>query len=259
MESSKRKSSLEEHMQEDQAFQLDRRGVAEQVEQCILDLVNTGRLHPGDRLPSERRLAEMLGVSRGTVRHALKNLEKTDVLVIRPGSGAFVASGEDEAKVDALMASVARGRNTLREVMEVRSLLEPHIAEMAASKAEPADVAGLVRILQSQKRALEAGRTGRHEDSAFHAALVRLANNAVLTELVEGITHILEESRSPHLQSAMRKNASVKYHEMIVEAISKGDPEAARKAMINHMDHLMTLLFPATHTDMPPVASVKPS
>ncbi len=244
-----KQSSCEDCLSGDNSFQLDRRGVAEQVEQCLMELVNTGRLGPGDRLPSERRLADMLGVSRGTVRHALKQLETTGVLSIRPGSGAFVANSDDEAKVDALVASVARGRSTLREIFEVRSMLEPQIAALAASKAGPDDVAGLERILLLQRKALDNGRTGRQEDAMFHAALVRLADNSVLTELVEGITHILKESRSPHLQTALRKAASVKDHQEIVEAISHGHPEAAQKAMAAHMAHLMALLFPTTNTD----------
>lgn len=215
-----------------------RRPVTEQITARLTALLDSGELAAGDRLPPERRLAEAFGVSRGTVREAIKALTEAGVLESRGGSGTYVISGRRDELLSVLLDSLDRSRRRLAEVMDVRLILEPRIAELAARRATPADVAQLRMLLICQRREIVAGGMGREADSAFHAALARIAGNSVLLDLVEGIADILSESRADYLHSEEHRMASLVAHERILEAVARGDGISADQAMRDHLHRM---------------------
>ncbi|WP_029897751.1 FadR/GntR family transcriptional regulator [Desulfohalovibrio reitneri] len=222
-----------------------RRGsVSGEVAERIRAMLAENNHAPGDRLPTERRMAEAFGVSRNSVREAIRVLADQGVLVSKAGSGTYVADvGEDEL-ARALTGVLSAERKRLRDIFQVRLLLEPQIAALAAANRTGDDVAELRRILDAQRRAVEARADGSAEDETLHARLAAMTGNPVLEKLTESLAEILDESRSEGLQPLERRAASVEAHERIVAAIEQGDAPAAEAAMREHLESIQGLLFP---------------
>lgn len=202
----------------------------------ILQLMGDGNLTAGSRLPSERELATSLGVSRPSVREAMRQLELMGVIESRQGSGAFVKEVSDEDLVQPL-ALLLRGRkHLLQDILETRRVIEPHIARLAATKASPADVAELQELVERQQVKVDAGKLAIEEDTRFHHSLARASGNRVLLLLVESCMDLLLESRKRNLQSAERAQRSAEGHADLLRAIKGRDPEGAFGAMMRHLD-----------------------
>lgn len=136
------------------------------------------------------------------------------------------------------------GSRTLAEILQVRLLLEPPMAEMAARRAGPADLAELRMLLLCQRRDIAAGGTGRDADSAFHACLARVAGNALLLGLVEGLAGRLAQTREAYLRrNETNRMASLVAHEAVLAAVEQGDARAARRAMRAHLAHMEPLFL----------------
>src|SRR5512135_1824153 len=147
--------------------------VAEEVADRIRVLMLDGTFPPGEPLPSERHLAERFGVSRGSIRDALRTLETIGLVETRHGQGTF----PHELSVDRLvapLASVMAYRSDLQdELLDVRRMFEPAVARVAALRATDEDLADLQRILDAQRQKLKTGQSAIKEDTAFHAILAR--------------------------------------------------------------------------------------
>jgi GntR family transcriptional regulator, transcriptional repressor for pyruvate dehydrogenase complex len=210
--------------------------VWEDIVTQILQLMSDGNLTGGSRLPSERELASQLGVSRPSVREAMRQLELMGVIESRQGSGAFVKAVSDEDLVQPL-ALLLRGRkHLLRDILETRKVIEPHLARLAAEKASAADVADLEGLIQQQQTKVGGGRLAIEEDTAFHHMLAQASGNRVLLLLVESCMDLLRESRKLNLQSPERARRSVEGHADLLRAIKRHDPDGAFSAMVRHLD-----------------------
>jgi GntR family transcriptional regulator, transcriptional repressor for pyruvate dehydrogenase complex len=210
--------------------------VWEDIVTQILQLMGDGNLTAGSRLPSERELAGRLGVSRPSVREALRQLELMRVIESRRGSGAFVKEVSDEDLVQPL-ALLLRGRkHLLDDVLETRRVIEPHIARLAAEKASPSEVTLLDDLVQRQRAKVHAGRMAIEEDTSFHHGLARASGNRVLLLLVESCMDLLRESRKLNLQSPERARRSVEGHAALLQAIRTRDADGAFAAMNRHLD-----------------------
>ena len=210
--------------------------VWEDIVTQILQLMSEGNLTAGSRLPSERELASQLGVSRPSVREAMRQLELMGVIESRHGSGAFVKEVSDEDLVQPL-ALLLRGRkHLLRDILETRKVIEPHLARLAAEKASAADVDELEKLVQRQRTKVGAGRLAIEEDTSFHHRLAYASGNRVLLLLVESCMDLLRESRKRNLQSPERARRSVEGHADLLLAIKRRDPDGAFEAMVRHLD-----------------------
>jgi len=202
----------------------------------ILQLMSDGNLTAGSRLPSERELASQLGVSRPSVREAMRQLELMGVIESRQGSGAFVKEVSDEDLVQPL-ALLLRGRkHLLRDILETRKVIEPHLARLAAEKASTTDLEALDELVRQQQVKVRAGRMAIEEDTSFHHRLARASGNRVLLLLVESCMDLLRESRKRNLQSPERARRSVEGHADLLLAIKRRDPDGAFEAMVRHLD-----------------------
>jgi len=198
--------------------------VAEQVE----GLITSGEWPVGTRIPPENTLVGRLGVSRNTVREALRSLVHTGMLEARPGDGTYVrAPSELEAP---LMRRARRAR--LEDAVEVRSLLEQQAARLAALRRNNADVRRLRKLLEKQRRASEDGdRVAYAEaDAALHRTVVACTGNAFLTEIYEHLGGALKLSVRPELWDQMLAEEEVRHHAALVEAIAGGNAVAAERA-----------------------------
>ena len=206
----------------------------------IRKLIRQLALKTGDRLPSERQLAERFGLSRGTVREALQFLAALSLVDIRHGGGCFLRAASDAA--GGLRAGwvgwVTLHRGRVLETLEVRLGCEMFAARLAARRAGPTELLKLVEALRLMKAAGETRDvpTFVQSDVAFHAALLQAAGNKTLEELVGALGRELIPERAAIADISGRIPRSILEHCAIYEAIQKGDPQAAALAMQQHLE-----------------------
>ena len=209
--------------------------IYEHIVDQIHALIREGRWAPGDQIPPERELAERFRVSRTSVREALRALEMQGIIESRQGGGTFVRSADTEALVPPLVAAILRGQREMTEVLEVRELIEPGVARLAAQRATPEVVLELEQILERQREAIDNNRPFVDEDTAFHYTLARAADNHILLRLHNVILDVLRESRQTYLHVPDRPQMSLRGHEAILAAVRANDGDAAQLASLAHI------------------------
>jgi GntR family transcriptional repressor for pyruvate dehydrogenase complex len=219
--------------------------IYEEVVSQIHDLIREGRLKAGDQLPAERELAETFKVSRTSVREALRALETQGLVVSRTGMGTFVADLPIESLVAPLATLLLEEKSALADIFEMRKLIEPHIASLAAERARPRDIERMKKILDKQKDEIDRGATGVEQDAAFHFTIARSTQNQALQKLVSGLMELLSHSREESLQTPGRRLASLESHLSILFAIEGHDKERARHAMLHHIEQVEQSVFGA--------------
>ena len=212
--------------------------IYEEVFSQIQELIKEKRLKARDQLPSERELAETFKVSRTSVREALRALESQGLIVSRTGMGSFVVELPVESLVGPLALLLIDEKKALADVFEMRKLIEPHIAALAAQRATRNDVAQLKRIVAKQIEAVSRGTTGVEADAEFHFTIGRATRNQALQKLVSGLMELLSRSREDSLQTEVRRHRSVDAHRRIIAAIERHDKNKARGEMLRHIEQV---------------------
>jgi len=208
----------------------------ERVVEQLSDLIESGRLKPGDQLPSERDLVRQLGVSRTTVREAVQFLNALGVLEIRHGSGTFVAEVADLKQEWRRWTS--RHLERVHELLEVRKGVEAFAAELAALRRTQADLDAMAEAL----RQLESAKVTAlvTADERFHRALYDASGNQALVELTDAIATKLVRERAAVWSVPSRPERSRAEHRAIYRAIEAQEPDAARDAVVNHLASVET-------------------
>jgi GntR family transcriptional repressor for pyruvate dehydrogenase complex len=215
---------------------LVRRTYAADVIRTIKDMILDGRLRPGQRLPPERAVSEALGVSRPTVREAIRSLQAMNILESRHGSGTYVASLSVEELLGPLQFVLALAEGGLAHLFEVRLLLEPGAAALAAERAGTHDVAALREcIARAQVEDAVSAETLLELDTELHERIVRAAGNPLLEHLLAAISALGRQSRAYTARLPGVLDRTIAEHEAIVDAIAAGDAAAARAAMEAHI------------------------
>jgi len=223
--------------------------IYEEVVGQLHQLIEEGKLKAGDRLPSERELAETFRVSRSSVREAIKTLEREGWVVARPGSGTFIAAVDVESLVAPLASLLSRGKDALLDLFEMRCLIEPGIAALAAERATPADILRLKKICTEQEQQITRGASAVESDAAFHFIIGQATHNSALQRLVSTIVDLLKPAREKSLQTPGRAHKSLASHRQILVAIERHDPEQARQAMQQHIQAVeQNVLAPTAQT-----------
>jgi len=184
-------------------------------------------------------LAEQLKVSRSSVREAIRTLELQGLAVSKQGSGTFINTQSLNAVATLMTSSLGEGLEAdeaqLHDIFEVRHLLEPQLAALAAQRATPEDVERLSSILVEQQRQIMEGETGVDADTEFHFALATATHNAALVKVVSAVEDVLRQSRDQTLQQPGRSQRSLDSHREILEMVREGDHQGARSAMEHHL------------------------
>jgi GntR family transcriptional repressor for pyruvate dehydrogenase complex len=229
--------------------------IHEEVVSQIHELIKEGRFKAGDQLPSERELAETFKVSRTSVREALRALETQGLIISRTGTGNFVADLPIESVVAPLAKLLIEEKNALADVFELRKLIEPQIAALAAERATPREIERMKRLVNKQREQVEHGTTGVDADTELHFAIGQATQNQAIKKLVSGLLEILSHSREESLQTEDRRKASIMSHRAIVAAIEKHDQTKACEAMREHIEQVeQRVLLPKSRS-----APVKPT
>jgi GntR family transcriptional repressor for pyruvate dehydrogenase complex len=203
----------------------------------IRQLISSGRLTPGTRLPSERVLSERFAVGRGHIREALKKLEFYGILKTLPQKGTIVASLGVKALEGLISNLLDTETKDFESLMEIRALLEIHGARLAAQRSNEKDIEEIYQAFDDFRKQVEAGKSGLEEDHLFHLKIAEVSKNAVLRSLIGLITpDIIAMSRMHRNQEQERFQTTLKEHEQIVEGIRARDPDRAAAAMNAHME-----------------------
>ncbi len=222
---------------------VSRKSIYEDIVLQIRGMIDRGELVRGDRLPPERRLAELFSVSRNTVREAIRALSEQGMVESRQGAGTFVSDSEPEDFAVSLAGAIMRMQPELRDIFEVRKLIEPEIAAMAARNASPDLITRMEAVITEQARQVKAGETGRAYDQKLHGLLAEASGNQVLRAMVAALHDDFSDSRAEGLQSPKRQKASLAAHRRIVEAVKGGHVMQAERAMRMHLDEVEAIVF----------------
>jgi GntR family transcriptional repressor for pyruvate dehydrogenase complex len=211
--------------------------------------IESGVYPVGGRLPSERELAEELGVSRPVVREAIIVLESRGLVQTRHGAGVFV-----QTDAEAATSAIADSDSGPFELIEARRLLEGEIAALAADLVTDGQIAELQRLIDRMgDKGLDTA-TREKADRAFHIALVRVTENDVLVGIVEKLWDMRYESAlCEYFFRRARESGSeppVDEHQKVLDALKSHDPDAARSAMREHLARVTQNLLIATEEDV---------
>lgn len=214
----------------------------DRVSQVIVDqiklLIRDGRLQPGDRLPSERELCQRFGVSRVTVREALRVLEAGGLLAIRVGAhgGAFLTSPSTERLSEGLADLISFSRLTAANVTEARIIVELGILPLAVERATDDDIGALFVMVDEAERALDGGTYTVEMSAAFHIRVAECTHNPAIAMLVQSFHGPLLMSLAESHQSAPMGRRGTDEHRKLAQAIKDRDLAAARKIATTHLD-----------------------
>lgn len=221
---------------------IGRQSMYEEIVLQVRGMIDRGDLGVGDKLPPERKLAALFGVSRNTVREAIKALSEQGVIESRQGAGNFVREAQ-EGETAPLNPFVLAGDASLRDIFEVRKLVEPEIAALAARNGYSEIVTRLEAALVEQEEAVRAGNLSGDHDQRFHRLLAEASGNNVFHAIVESLHDKFTKSRSPGIQSRQRQEASLAAHRQIVEAVRAGHVMLAEKCMREHLEEIEAIVF----------------
>jgi GntR family transcriptional regulator, transcriptional repressor for pyruvate dehydrogenase complex len=213
--------------------------VAAQIQRLIGD----GRLKPGDKLPPERELAEIFGVSRSSVRDAIRVLEMQGLVEPRHGDGTLVRKIPIDRLVQPFAHALSASKDFAADLFDMRKMLEPPLARAAAFRATDDDVKGLDEIVEHQARRVAAGQITIEDDTAFHYRIATAAKNQVVLRTMDILMDLLSDSRVRSLQAPGRAEKSLEGHRRILDAIRRRDPEAAAVRMRRHIEEIEGTLF----------------
>ncbi len=226
----------------------ERKYLYENVVERIEDMIAHGEIRAGEKLPPERTLAESCRVSRNCVRQAIQALSHKGILESRQGDGTYVCEPDSTILADTLAAAILAHRDILHEVMELRLVIEPQIASLAARRINPEQLTRLKVIACDQQRKLLAGEEDEHLDAAFHEELCKSAGNRLIHGVYLTLDSALKESRSKFLQTRHRRQASVEGHLKIIDALEKKNSQEAFIAMKDHLLEVEKMVFRAKDT-----------
>ena len=211
---------------------------SQQIVDQIVALLRSGRLEAGDRLPSERQLAEAFGVSRVTVRDAIRVLQARGLMEVKVGvsGGAFVTAPSADVLGERLTDVLTMSTITPDEVAETRLVMELGILDLALERVTADDLAGLGVICEQAEEAQAAGRYDRGLANDFHARLAAASHNWAVTQMAESFRGPLRMAalrlREPEDDAHQR---TVEDHRALLEALRAGDRSEARAVMVRHL------------------------
>jgi GntR family transcriptional repressor for pyruvate dehydrogenase complex len=216
------------------------RRIYEEIVEQIRLLVAEGHVKAGDRLPSERDLAERLQVSRASVREALSALEMMGLLEIRSGEGTYIKQVNIDSVVAPLAWVLSMEKDIVLELLEVRKILESQAVALAAERADAEELAEMRDALEEMKSDLNTNRLGDQSDHSFHYAIARGTKNKILIRLMNAISDTMQQtlqaSRIKLYESAGIPERLYDEHEKIYQAVEAKSPKEARRLMLNHLE-----------------------
>ena len=218
---------------------IKREPLATEIARRLVDYLLSGGVEPGERMPSERQLAQAFGVGRSAMREALKALTLLGLVEVRHGDGTYLKKADSALLPQVIEWGLLLGEQRTMDLVEARQKIEAIIAGLAAERRDEADVDALRRQLErmGQGVGLDADPAGFVEaDVAFHLRLAEAAGNSALRDVLSGIQALLRAWIRRVIVAGENRDVSYREHVPIFDAVRRGDPAAAEAAMAAHMD-----------------------
>jgi len=230
--------------------------ISEEIIEQFKALLSSGELKPGDELPSERELAESIGVSRPPLREALNALQAMGFIEIRPRSKILVKSLTQKPVEDPLSLLIADDQDKFFELLDIRRAMESWAAFNAAKKAMESDIEMLEEIIIRDQKNLSENRDDAKTDADFHIAISLAARNTVLSHLTASCYNILWSTQKMSRKQLFRKRENqrliAEQHMRIFKAIKSRNPEQASREARRHIDFVETELRELMASAAPP-------
>jgi len=202
----------------------------------IREMIRSGALKPGDRLPPERKLADDFGVSRNSLRQAIQAMSERKMIESRQGDGNYISASIDSSFFsDSIIDAITEQSGFLKDILEFRQMMEPQIAFLAAGRISPEQIDSLKILVCDQHRAVIDQKDDDFLDTAFHLKLAEYSGNRIVSQVMITIRSIINETRSGWLQSCERRHSSVEGHLRIIDALESGSSEKAFETMKMHL------------------------
>jgi GntR family transcriptional repressor for pyruvate dehydrogenase complex len=226
--------------------------VSDTVVDQIMSLIESGSLKVGDQLPTERELVSQWQVARASVREALRILEFSGVIEVRPGIGAFIIGDtsnlEGEESVRRWFQDHA---SKVIGMLEVREALESRAARLAAKRATPEQIDDIVAVLDEAENCIAAGDVDQlvYLDRKFHRCVAQASQNQLFSELIDIVADAMMSPRRSILRLPGRARESWDDHRAILNAVRNGDPDEAERTIVSHMNRVNDAITTLSQTD----------
>lgn len=215
--------------------------ILKQLKAAIL----SGRIRPGDKLPSEKEIAEQCQSSRGPVREAIRSLEQAGLLVVRRGfrGGTFVSDGDFRRASDSLSMLSRLGKVSIHHLTEARLILEPRVAALAAARITEEELVQLNRYISKHAEAIKAGRLHATANLGFHRMVAEASKNPALILFINFMADLMVQEVVARLQMDTATNRSnLRCHRLIYQALQNHDSELASRVMLRHVTEVQRRL-----------------
>lgn len=218
---------------------MEKKSLAQQTaERLYARIVAEGQPGPGEKLPNELELSQELGVSRTTLREAIRSLVTQGVLEVRRGKGTFVSERVGEIE-DFGFGGLEQVKGQLRDLFELRSIFEPQAAKLACLRATEEELADILEKGAAVEACIRVGRDRVEADGAFHAAIVRATHNEFMVRLLPLIHRAVQTAVETGKEPERLAADTIRDHALLLEFFERRDGAGAGHAMAVHMRHAM--------------------
>lgn len=197
----------------------------------------------GQKLPNENELSEKLGISRTTLREAIRILSAEGILTVKRGLGTFVSEQIDQYTDNPLgMHDLSKMKITLRDLYETRMIFEPEAAALACKRASDEEIQEIIRLGEKCQQELKKNPQGKariHSESNFHGAILKASHNEFLSKFVPMLTESIEKTFSMNYNLDVIAEDAYKDHILIMNFLKRRDAEALKGAVTIHLHHAM--------------------
>jgi len=217
---------------------IDRKSLYEEITTEIIHLIKTGQWKPGDKITGEVALAEAFGVSRNSIREALKALELSGIIVARPGKGTFLAVDAMQHINRMELVSTIKGTQSYDELMETRLIVEPQLAYLASKRASKTDIDELKQLIKEQSEAVENGSYNITLGLKFHNKIMEASRNEVLAKFMNSIADELCAQRFVQISRYFDGHTlahELQEHQEILDHIAAGEADLAKEKVYTHI------------------------
>lgn len=223
------------------SFIIQRRKLYEEVADRVQQMIISGTLRPGDRLPPEPQLSEQFGVSRTAIREAVRVLVERCLIEVRQGQGTFVVLPSSDRASEFLSLFLQLTNRSITELLEARRAIELEAAALAAVRRDEDDLRRIAACLDGM-RYIQSSPTVDPEpfiesDVQFHLQIARATRNEIFTFMLTVLRDLLRENIRQALRAPQTRSRAIAEHEKVLNAIKKGDPEEARSTMVKHLEN----------------------
>jgi GntR family transcriptional repressor for pyruvate dehydrogenase complex len=212
--------------------------LADIVADHLLEMLRQGTFQAGDKLPAERELASQFGISRASLRDAIRHLELLGYLEVKQGGGTFVRVPDGQALTLPFQALLSGQPHLAEDLIEFRFLLEPEVTALAAMHCTEEDAAALRESLEKQLQLVQAQERLTSEDVRFHHLIARSARNVTVLYILDTLQALLTDLRA-RLLTGDQPRLTLLQHGNIADAIIRHDAAAAKAHMVAHLEAVM--------------------